>query len=374
MHITVTEDPAKRIGIAKAIIAEKSSYYTEEVLESLREVVRDKTSLTDPAQIDDEMYTTVYYYWVYGCPASEYFYLDFPHKTHEEIKEYVTTREKVVYRNRLNRLEDAHYLNNKWETYCLFKDHYGRDVIKIETDEDYPQFCAFVEKHPEFVVKPADMGGGSGVHKVTADPDMTDEERKKLFHDILAENEKNRKLYMRGKEKSMILEELIVQVPEMAAIHPNSVNGGRITAVRVGDKVNIFYPWFKIGRFGQFLTSAVYGTLDACIDAGTGIVNTPGCSESNERFDVHPDTGVPIVGFRIPKWNELIQTVTELSMKMDTVRYIGWDMVLAEKGWVLMEGNFSGDFCWQFCYNRGTKKEFEDMIGWHLTKEFWWQE
>ncbi|MBO4326029.1 MAG: hypothetical protein J5950_02010 [Clostridia bacterium] len=374
MHIEITENPAKRIELAKAITAEKSNYYTEEVLESIRTVVKDKTELTDPAEIEAEMYKTIYYYWVYGCPASEYYYLGFYNKTHDEIKEYVTSREKVIYRNRLNRLEDAHLFNNKWDTYCLFKDYFGRDVIKIETDADYPDFCAFVANHPTFVVKPTDMGGGNGVHKVTTDPAMTDEDRRKLFREILAENEKNKKLYHRGKENSMILEELLVQVPEMAVIHPNSVNGVRVTAVHVGDKVHIMYPWFKIGRFGQFLTSAIFGTLDAVIDAETGVVITPGCSEFNERFDVHPDTGVPILGFRIPKWKELIDTVTELAMKVDTVRYVGWDMVLTEKGWVLMEGNFSGDFCWQFCLNRGTKKEFEDMIGWKLTKDFWWQE
>lgn len=374
MHIEITNDPASRIEQAKAIVAEKSSYYTDAVLDSIRQTVREKTTLSTPAEIENEMYTTIYYYWVYGCPASEYYFLDFSHKSHDEIKTYVTMREKVLYRNRLNRIEDAHLLNNKWETYCLFKDYFGRDVIKIETDDDYPLFCDFIAKHPEFVVKPTDMGGGNGVHKVTTDANMTEEDRKKLFNEILAENEQNKKLYMRGKENSIILEELLIQVPEMAALHPNSVNGVRVTTVRVGDKVNIFYPWFKIGRNGQFLTSAVFGTLDACIDADTGVVSSPGCSETDERFDVHPDTGVPILGFQIPKWKELKETVTELALKLDTIHYVGWDVVLTEQGWVLMEGNFSGDFMWQMCLNRGTKKEFEDMIGWHLTKEFWWQE
>ena len=374
MHLIITNDPVKRIEQAKEIVEEKTNYYTEEVLESIRSIVRDRTTLTQPEEVENEMYTTIYFYWAYGCPASEYYFLDFPHKSHEEIKTFVTMREKVVYRNRLNRFEDAHFFNNKWDTYCLFKDYYGRDVIKIETDDDYSAFCEFIAKHPEFVVKPTDMGGGNGVHKVTTELSISGEEREKLFADILAENEANKKLYLRGKENSMILEEVLVQIPELATIHPESVNGVRVTTVRVGDKVNIFYPWFKIGRHGQFLTSAVFGTLDACIDAEKGIVFTPGCSESNERFDVHPDTGVPILGFQIPKWKELIETVTELAMKIDTVHYVGWDMVLTEKGWVLMEGNFSGDFMWQFCMQRGTKIEFEEMIGWRLTKDFWWQE
>lgn len=374
MRLEITDDVRKMTEFAKAIVAEKQDYYTPAVLGSIRSEIKSKTALKDPEEIENEMYKTIYYYWAYGCTAGEYYYLGLADKTHDEIKEYVLTREKVIYRNRLNRLEDAHYFNNKWETYCEFKEYFGRDVIMIKSDEDYPEFCRFVAKHPEFVVKPADMGGGQGVHKAEVAPDLTDEERKARFHGILAECEENKKRYLRGEEDGVILEELIAQVPETAVIHPDSVNGVRVTTVRVGGKVTLYHPWFKIGRFGQFLTSAVFGTLDAVIDADTGVVITPGCSESNERFDVHPDTGVPILGFRIPKWDELKKTATELAMKFDTVNYVGWDLALTEKGWVLMEGNFSGDFCWQICLGRGCKKEFEDLIGWRLTKEFWWQE
>lgn len=374
MQISITNDAGRMIEYAKAIVLEKSKYYTPAVLESIRKEVREKTSLTTPEEIENEMYRTIYYYWAYGCTTSEYYFLGLGSKTHDEIKEYVLTREKVVYRNHLNRFEDAHILNNKWETYCTFREYFGRDVILLKDDGDFPMFCDFVEKHPSFVVKPTDMGQGQGVHKVTARPGLSEREKRELFCDLLSESEKNRLLYQRGQENSVILEELLVQVPEMARIHPNSVNGVRATTVRIGEDVHLFYPWFKIGRFGQFLTSAVFGTLDACIDPVTGIVNTPGCSERYERFDVHPDTGVPILGFQIPRWQELVETVTELARKLDTIRYVGWDMVLTEKGWVVMEGNFSGDFSWQFCLNRGTKREFEELIGWKLTKDYWWQE
>ncbi len=374
MHIEITNDPVKRIEQAKAIVAEKSGYYTDEVLESIRNTVKARTTLTNPEDIENETLTTIYFYWTYGCPASEFYYLHFGDKTHEEIKEYITTREKVVYRNRLNRLEDAHILNNKWETYCLFREYYGRDVIKIETEKDYPVFRDFVNKHNEFVVKPTDMGGGNGVHKVSVNAKMTEDEYRALFYKLLAENEINKSLYRRGKENSIILEELIIQVPEMAAFHPNSINAVRVPTIRIGNTVHVYHPWFKFGRGGNFLTSAVYGTLDAGIDPGTGKICTNGYSENDECFEKHPDTGVQIPGFQIPRWKDLVETVTTLALKLDTIHYVGWDMVLTESGWIIMEGNFTGDFMWQLFENRGTKKEFEDLIGWKLTKDFWWQE
>ncbi len=374
MYIEITNNPEKRIEMAKEIIAEKKSYYTQEVLDSLRDVVKKKTNISDPEELENELYKTVYFYWAYGCTAEEYYYLDFPNKTHEEIKEYITTREKIVYRNRLNKIEDAHILNNKWDAYCLFKDYFGRDVIKIGKMEDFPVFCDFVQKHSSFVVKPTDMGGGRGVHKVTVNPGTNKEELKTIFCEILEEIEKNKNQYLRGKENSIILEELIIQDPRMAAFHPESVNGVRVPTFRIGDTVHIYHPWFKIGRGGAFLTSAVFGTMDAGIDPVTGVVNSPGYTENSECFETHPDTGIQFTGFQIPRWDELVKTVTEIAMKLDTIRYVGWDMVLSENGWVLMEGNFSGDFMWQMIEKKGTKKELEELIGWKLTKDFWWQE
>ncbi len=374
MNIQITTDLSEMVRMAKEIVNEKHNYYTTDVLNGIKTEIKRHVSEISEQDLENMMYKAIYYYWAYGATTDEVFYLHLGEMTHDEIKTYVTKREKVIIRNHLNRLEDAHILNNKWETYCMFSDYYGRDVLLLKDDNDFPAFCGFIEKHPEFVVKPTDMGQGQGVHKVTTARGIDDAEKKKVFDSLLSESKKNKELYHRGSEDSVLIEELLVQVPEMAAIHPNSVNGVRVTTIRVGDKVNIVHPWFKIGRGGQFLTSAVFGTLDACIDEETGVVITPGYTETDEAFDVHPDTGVSIVGFRIPQWEELKKTVTELARRLDTIHYVGWDMVLTDKGWVLMEGNFSGDYMWQMCLKRGTKREIEDMIGWRLTKEFWWQE
>jgi len=374
MQLEITSDSSRMIELAKAIVIEKHDYYTPAVLDSICKEIRDKTTLKLPEEIENEMYRTIYFYWAYGCTTSEYYFLELGDKTYDEIKEYILQREKVVYRNHLNRFEDAHILNNKWETYCLFRDFYGRDVILIRDESDYPEFCKFVDKHPEFVVKPPDMGGGKGVHKSRIERELSDTERRRLFHEILSECEQNKKRYLRGKENGVILEELINQVPELAAFHPQSINAVRATTIRLGNTVHIFHPWFKFGRGGNFLTSALYGTLDAGIDPDTGIIYTNGYSENNECFEKHPDTGLQIPGFQIPRWKDLVETVTTLALKLDTIRYVGWDMVLTENGWIIMEGNFSGDCMWQLYEKKGSKKEFEDLIGWKLTRDYWWQE
>ena len=245
-------------------------------------------------------------------------------------------------------------------------------MILCASEMDYPIFLDFVKKHPTFVVKPTDMSGARGVHKASVEG-YSEKQLKDLYSSLLAERSKNQEKYLVGKEKSIILEELIDQADEMAAFNPESVNGVRLTTVRVNDKIQFFQPWFKFGRGGHFITSAVFGSLDAGIEVSTGIVDTPGFAENGEIWEFHPDSHIRIQGFQIPSWKELLELATECASKLPTIGYVGWDFVYSKSGWCIMEGNYSGDFMGQLFRRRGMKKEFENLIGWKLEEEFWWQ-
>ena len=109
----------------------------------------------------------------------------------------------------------------------------------------------------------------------------------------------------------------------MARIHPYSVNGIRVPTIKIDNDVIIYHPWLKVGANRQFVTSAVFGTMDAGINADTGVVETNGFKENGENFEYHPDTGIRIKGFKIPKWEELVQVAKELARSLDTTNYIG---------------------------------------------------
>ena len=90
-------------------------------------------------------------------------------------------------------------------------------------------------------------------------------------------------------------------------------------------------------------------------------------------WPAHPDSGSGFAGFKIPRWQELLKLAKECAAKFPQFGYIGWDFVLSKEGWCIMEANYSGDFMWQLYRDRGMKKEFEELIGWKLDKEFWWK-
>ena len=373
MQVEFTRDPGKMIEFAKAIVAEKSKYYTPQTLESIKDQVRMRAGKCGEQEIDDKMYITIYYYWFYGCAVDEYFYYRFYEKTYDEIKSYITKREKVHYTNWLNRIEDAHFLQNKFETYQLFKEDFKREMIYCDSEENYGEFLSFVRRHPVFVVKALQLGGGQGVFKDSV-IGLTEDEILNKYREFLAQNDiLNSQHNSWGGKSAFVVEELIDAGEEIAKLHPQSVNVVRMPTFNLNGTIMVFQPWIKIGRGDSFIDNGHADGLMAGIDPETGIIDTPGYSEFPESFEYHPDTGIKIPGFAIPNWNELVETVKRLSAVLPTIKYISWDMAWTKKGWAIMEGNFRGAFMWQFFRQKGMKKEIEELIDWKLPDGFWWQ-
>ena len=368
--IVITDDFDESVKIGKELFSEHKKIYTDKLIDSIKLTVAKNMPDASEKEREDMFYHSVYDYWVYGATAGEEFYYNFYKLTDTEKREYITMREKVLYIHRLNDKNEAHILNNKYETYCRLKDYYKRDMISVKDESDFEAFCDFVTKHPTFVVKPLDLGLGIGVRKETVNPG---ENLREVFDEFLNEGKKYTEESHSSKGTSIILEEVINQSAELGCFHPESVNGVRVTTLRIGDKINIIYPWIKIGVNGDFVTSAFMGSIDAAIDVKTGIIDTIAMGEFGQREEYHPNSGLKIKGFQIPRWNELISIAKELAEALPKIPYVGWDFALTDDGWVLMEGNFTGDFMWQLFYERGTKKEFEKLIGWSLEKDFWWR-
>lgn len=370
--IAFTENPQEMIAIAKEIMVKKREKYSDGMINLIKESIKRRLPNASTEEIMNQFYLTVYHYWAYGASFDEYYYYHFADKTHDEKMKYMTFQVRMLYGKHLNELDKAHLLMNKYETYQYFQDAYLRDMIWCKSEDDYPAFLDFTARHPEFVVKPTDMGGGRGVHKATV-AGLSEPEKKAFFSDLLAEGYTNRDKYLKGKERSVVLEELIDQDDAIAVFNHESVNGVRVNTLLLHDEVIIYEPWLKIGRGGNFLTSAVFGTMDAGIDEKTGVVNTAGYTETGEIWERHPDNNIQIKGFQVPRWDELISLAKKCARKAPFFTYIAWDFALSKKGWCVMEGNYCGDFMWQLYRERGMKKEFEELIGWKLEKEYWWE-
>lgn len=366
-----TDNASARVDLGRKIVRDNPDFYSDKTCQEIMESVK-KSGVTDPKQLEELFYHSIYCYWANGAITDEFFYYSFAGKSDEEIRQYITTREKLLYVKHLDKKEDIYILNDKYETYKKLPEYFKRDVICVKSEEDYPIFYQFAQAHPEFVVKPKNLGRARGVHYATV-KGFSEREIKGFFQELLHEGMENGKKYKESVDDSIVIEELIVEDPAMAAFHPGSVNALRITTVLNGDDVHIWRPWIKTGRGNNFVTAAFVGSPCAGIDADTGRIITHGRTENGEDFEKHPDTGIQFVGFQIPKWSELVSMVKEMALKLPTLRYIGWDMVLGDKGWCVMEANDKAEFVHQMIWQIPMKEEFEQLIQWNLPEGFWWE-
>ena len=57
------------------------------------------------------------------------------------------------------------------------------------------------------------------------------------------------------------------------------------------------------------------------------------------KEEQHPLTGVEFAGYEIPFWKEVVDLVKNAHAQFYSLQSIGWDIVITEKGPVLLEGN-----------------------------------
>ena len=89
------------------------------------------------------------------------------------------------------------------------------------------------------------------------------------------------------------------------------------------------------------------GNLIARIDLVRGELGDSWGSASDgvglARVALHPGTGVPFDGFRLPLWEEAKSLVEKAAILFLPMRCLGWDVALTPSGPVLVEANMWWD-------------------------------
>ncbi len=217
--------------------------------------------------------------------------------------------------------EFRHIFHDKVEFNKHFADFLGRDWLVLdETNVD--ALKDFMTKHGTVVVKTPMGSAGSGVFRYTAD-DVKDWA---AFH---------QELLGQGR---VLIEEVIQQHPELAAVCPGTVNTTRITAFFDGEKSHVLAAAQKFGR-GQVSDQMSFGGFYTMLD-DDGKSKGPGYDSHGHVHETHPDSGVKIADFQLPNMAEVHEFIDKVSRVIPQVPYVGWDIVQTAKGPVLVEGNW----------------------------------
>ena len=152
--------------------------------------------------------------------------------------------------------------------------------------------------------------------------------------------------YVREK-KMVVLEHQLIQHPDMARLHPGSVNTMRILTDNVNGRVTIAYIIVKMGTGDSVCDNSGQGGILARVDVDTGRITTPATDDYFHLYDRHPDTGIPLVGYQLPMVPKAIALAKEAAQVFPRMGHVGWDMAITPDGPAIIEGNnFPGtDLC-----------------------------
>ncbi|MFT3799104.1 sugar-transfer associated ATP-grasp domain-containing protein [Microbacterium sp.] len=253
---------------------------------------------------------------------NDYMEFDFAILTRAERATWVTSPLALELSNRYDDPAHVHRFHDKIDFNRDFDRFLGREWLAL-TPDGAGELEAFAQRHPVFIAKVPVSKSGLGVRRYAA-ADVADWA---AFHaDLVAKGE-------------VLIEERIIQHPDLEAIAPGTANTTRVTTfVKDDGTVEIINMAQKFGR-GQVSDQASFGGFYTALHED-GRAMGMGYSVDGHLFETHPDTGVRIADFQLPMMAEVRALITEVALVIPQVRYVGWDVVVTPTGPVLVEGNW----------------------------------
>jgi Sugar-transfer associated ATP-grasp len=139
--------------------------------------------------------------------------------------------------------------------------------------------------------------------------------------------------------------EFVTQHEYAARLYPRTTNTIRLLTMFDDDsrKPFIAAASHRIGTAESFpVDNFGRGGLSVSIDLDTG---TLGPATTFPRkgslvwYDVHPETKERIAGVRVPRWESLKDQILSLAQKLAWIPYVGWDVVVTDRAFAVIEGN-----------------------------------
>lgn len=281
----------------------------------------------------------------YNISITDYFLFGFYNLSEGEREQYAGTGFMYEYQLKMNPKENRKILIDKLIFLREYKDFIRHGFASDAEMAAEPQIAKKLLENPsgKVVLKSSTGQCGRGIEvRSTTDfnPDSLLQRLKEMENDFV--------------------EEFVVQHPHLQALSPSALNTIRvITQITNEGTVDIVAARLRIS-INSPVDNMTAGNVAAFINPVTGIVEGPGVymditkpAETN-----HPITGVPIVGFQLPLWQETIEMVTKAALHNTGNRSVGWDIAITTAGPELIEGNHDwGKSLWQIPVKRGLKAD-----------------
>lgn len=285
----------------------------------------------------------------YGVGYLDYHVFGFAGKKAAVRKTYMTMNHNLLLVRRLNDRDYYYVFDDKTVFDERFQDCLGRAWLDLRKT-DAAGLAAFCKDKATVFAKAAEKCGGEDIQRVvlTEDTDFDD-------------------LYRTCMDKGQwLIEEAIVQHPDMNKLCPTSINTVRIVTLLMDDGAHFVYALVRMGNGVSCVDNISSGGLYTGVDGQGKLTGPAFCDKTGLYYDAHPLTGTAFLGFQIPCFDEAVALCKQAATREPHMRYIGWDVAITPNGPVFVEGNNLPGY--DMCQNArhresGVLPLFESILG-----------
>ena len=183
----------------------------------------------------------------------------------------------------------------------------------------------------DVIIKPSLTGRGKGVKKIHIENGITDDEGKTLS-DLFDEY-----------KADFLVQKVIIQHKDMAALNPSSINTIRIVTYRHEMEIDAVYTVIRIGRKGMNVDNESAGGISAIIRADGTIGKYAYGAPGVDKIE-YTDSGILLEGYLVPSYDKAVELAKISHMHLPYFNLIGWDIAIEEDGTpVMIELNLNPD-------------------------------
>jgi hypothetical protein len=149
---------------------------------------------------------------------------------------------------------------------------------------------------------------------------------------------------------SFIFQNLLTPHESLAEVSGRSLSGIRIGVVKSeSGNVQIYSAVLKLNageNISDNFEHGMSGNLLANIDLRSGRIDRviAGAGPNMREISVHPTTNSPLIGLRVPDWQEACEASCRVVALFPKLRLVGVDVALTAGGPTVLEINTPGDF------------------------------
>jgi hypothetical protein len=137
--------------------------------------------------------------------------------------------------------------------------------------------------------------------------------------------------------RGFLLEEKLVNTPEIAALYPASLNTFRVVTVKTLDRRwCLAAAYLRVGAGGRAVDNISAGGILVRVDEHG---RTLAAHRNGHTIETHPDTGARLVGVQLEGYRAACRLALEASRKVGFVGTVGWDIAATTRGPVVVEAN-----------------------------------